>query len=115
VSFVGVVVTLKVNVENLFSSGLSVTNHGEDVAMKHAAADTRIESSQGGWQGQSAMALAAKAATWMETTSALLTRMSDHAVGLHTSAHGFSEMESRSSQALEEPGQAADHVAASTD
>lgn len=111
----GVVVTLKVNVEDLFSSGLSVTNHGEDVAAKHAAADSRVEAASSGWQGQSAAAMAAKSATWMETTSALLTRMSDHAQGLHTSAHGFNEMELRNSQALEAPGQAADAVAATTD
>ncbi|CAN5315515.1 hypothetical protein BH09ACT8_BH09ACT8_52380 [soil metagenome] len=107
--------TLKVNVEDLVSSGTSVANHGEDVAMKHAAADSRVETASAGWQGESAAALAAKSAAWIETTSVLLRRMSDHAQGLHASAHGFSEMESRNRQALEQPGQAADAIVASTD
>jgi uncharacterized protein YukE len=112
---VGVTVTVKVNVEDLVASGLWVANHGEDVAMKHAAADRGVEAASGGWRGRSAMALAAKSAAWMETTNALLARMSDHAQGLHASAHGFSEMESRNTQALEQPGRAADAIAASAD
>jgi WXG100 family type VII secretion target len=108
-------VTLRVNIEDLVTSGTAVTGHGEDVAMKHSAADGRIESAQSGWQGQSATAMAAKSAAWMETTSVLLTRMSDHAQGLHASARGFSDMEARNSQALEAPGQAADQIAASSD
>jgi WXG100 family type VII secretion target len=107
--------TLKVNIEDLVSSGLSVTTHGEDVASKHADSDNRVEAASSGWQGQSAAAMSAKSATWTQATHAVLTRLGDHAQGLHASAHGFADLESRNSQSLAEPGQAADAIAASGD
>ena len=52
---------------------------------------------------------------WLATTATLLTRLSDHAQGLHTSAQGFAEMEPRNSQALEAPAQAANAIAGQND
>ncbi|WP_099021119.1 WXG100 family type VII secretion target [Mycolicibacterium palauense] len=105
---------LRVNIEDLIASGVAVTGHGEDVAMRHADADGRVEVAQGGWRGASAAALAAKSAAWLQTTGTLLTRMSDHAQGLHTSAQCFCEMEEGGSRALEIPAQAADAITAQT-
>ena len=105
--------SLRVNVEDLVTSGVAVTGHGEDVAMKHSSADSRIESAQTGWQGQSATAMAACSATWLQTTTALLTRLSDHAQGLHNSAHGFSQQDAQTSQALDAIGESADAAASS--
>ncbi len=107
--------SLRVNVEDLASSGVAVSGHGEDVAVKHAAAAGRIDASQTGWQGASAVAMSALSEQWVVTTSALLTRLSDHAQGLHASAQGFAEMEQRSSQALEAPARAANAIAGQTD
>ncbi|TGD87355.1 hypothetical protein BayCH28_13305 [Mycolicibacterium sp. CH28] len=111
----GDTMSLRINIEDLVSSGVAVSGHGEDVAMKHAAAAGRIEAAQTGWQGASAVAMSALSEQWVATTSALLTRLSDHAQGLHASAQGFAEMEQRSSQALEAPARAANAIAGQTD
>ncbi len=92
---------LRVNIEDLVTSGAAITSHGEEVAARHAAADGRIEAAQVGWQGLSSLAMSARAESWRTTTSGLLTRMSDHAQGLHGSVHGFAKMDSDSSRALE--------------
>ena len=91
---------LHVNPEDLVVSGVSVTGHGEAVAIAHAVSDTRIESAQAGWQGLSSAALAAKSASWMQTSSSLLTRMADHAQGLHEGAQTYLEGEQQSSAQL---------------
>ncbi|WP_328352738.1 WXG100 family type VII secretion target [Mycobacterium sp. NBC_00419] len=106
--------SLRVNIEQLAASGTAVTGHGEDVATKHAAAASRIDAAQAGWQGASAAAMELLAAQWVGTTSALVTRLSDHAQGLHTSAQGFAEMEQRNSQALQEPARTANAIANQT-
>jgi uncharacterized protein YukE len=93
-------VTLRVNIEDLVVSGVAVTNHGEEVAARHAAADSKVEAAQFGWQGLSSAALSSCAQSWRTTTIALLTRMSDHAQGLNDSAHAFTGMDSTNSQAL---------------
>jgi uncharacterized protein YukE len=92
--------TLRVSIEDLVASGLAVTDHGENVATAHAAADGRIETARAGWQGLSAAALATKSVAWTQTTSALLTRMSDHAQGLHGGAQTYSQGEGNSSEAM---------------
>jgi WXG100 family type VII secretion target len=107
-------VSLRVNVEHLAASGVAVTGHGEDVASKHAAATNRIEDAQAGWQGASAVAVTALSEKWVLRTSALVTRLSDHAQGLHANALGFAEMEQQNSQALQQPARAANAVASQT-
>lgn len=102
---------LKLNIEDLVASGVTVTGHGEDVAVKHCTADTRMETAHGGWQGRSAASLTLRMAAWSTTTTALLTQLSDHAQGLHTCAQEFCAMEERHAQALEEPGRQADSIA----
>lgn len=92
---------LRANIEDLVTSGVAVTGHGEDVAVEHAAADGRIETAQRGWQGLSALAMSARAEVWQATTSVLLTRMSDHAQGLHATALEFFEMESANAETFE--------------
>lgn len=94
--------TLRVNVDDLTASGTLVSGHGETMATEHAAADGRIAGAQSGWQGVSAAALTAKSAAWSATTGALLTRMSDHAQGLHTGAQAYAEGEARSAEKMEE-------------
>ena len=91
---------IRLNIDKLTTSGLAVTNHGEDVAAKHAAADGKIETASVGWQGRSAAAMATRWAAWQETTSTLLTRMSGHAQGLHNGAQGFSEFEAQREQEM---------------
>lgn len=102
---------LKVNIEDLVASGMTVTGHGEDVAMKHCTADTRIETAQGGWQGRSAASMTTRLTAWSQTTTTLVTRLADHAQGLHTCAQSFCEMEERHAASLESPGVQADSIA----
>jgi hypothetical protein len=107
-------VALRVVVEDLVTSGVTVTGHGEAVAVKHSAADARIEAAAGGWLGLSAAAMLTRSGEWAATTTALVARLGDHAQGLHTSAHCFFEMDSDNGQSLAAPGQGADSIAAST-
>jgi WXG100 family type VII secretion target len=102
---------LRVNVADLLAGGVSITGHGEDVAVKHSAADSRIDAAQAGWQGQSGAAMMARSQKWVATTGALLGRLSDHAQGLHTSAHCFQEMDQNNGQGIDTLGQAADTIA----
>ena len=92
--------SLEVNIEDLASSGLAVTGHGEDLAVAHAAADGRIDAAAPGWQGRSAAALSAKAAQWTQDSGTVLARLSDQAQALHTSAAEFWAHEQRSAHAL---------------
>lgn len=103
---------LRVNVEHLAVSGVAVTNHGETVAAEHAAADGRIASAHAGWRGLSAVALVVKSATWTETTAALLSRLSDHAQGLHNGAVVYSEGEAHSTRTMEQVAAQGDAAAA---
>jgi WXG100 family type VII secretion target len=102
--------TLRVEVADLLAGGIAITGHGEDVAMRHSAADGRIDAAQAGWQGQSGAAMLACSQKWVATTDALLGRLSDHAQGLHTSAHCFHEMDQTNAQTMATLGQAADSV-----
>lgn len=93
------------------ASGVTVTSHGDDVAMKHCTTDIRIETAYGDWQGRSAASLTLRTAACSTTTTALLTRLSDHARGLHTCAQQFSCIGERHAEALEEPGRHANSIA----
>lgn len=95
-------VPLRVNVQHLAASGVAVSNHGETVAAKHTAASERLVNAQTGWQGVSAAALTVKTASWTETTTALLTRLFDHAQGLHAGAVTFTEGEATSSRQMQQ-------------
>jgi uncharacterized protein YukE len=107
----GITVPLKVNIEDVLASGLTVTGHGEDVAMKHCTADTRIESAHGGWQGRSSASMTLRLAAWSTTTTTLLTQLSNQAQGLHACAQEFCAMEERHAEALEKAGRQAESIA----
>ena len=101
---------LRVNVEDVVGSAVHVTGQGEDLAIGHLASDNKMETAQSGWQGTSALALAAKVAEWQPKSKALLARMADHAQGLHTAASTFASSEQERGQALGRIGEAADAV-----
>ncbi|MCV7229092.1 WXG100 family type VII secretion target [Mycolicibacterium komossense] len=94
----------------MVGSAIHVTGQGEDLAAGHLASDNRMESAQAGWQGTSAIALAAKLADWQPKSKVLLARVADHAEGLHTSAASFAAMEEKNAQALGRLGAAADSI-----
>ena len=74
------------DLEDLVASAVAVTGHGEDLATRHQAADSRIDAAAPGWTGRSAAALHARAARWAEVSTALVTRIGEHAQDLHTCA-----------------------------
>lgn len=94
--------TLRVTLEDLTTSGMAVTGHGESVAAEHATADGRIADAQSGWSGTSSAALATKATAWTQATAELLTRMFDHAQGLHDAAQAHASGEGQSSARMRE-------------
>ncbi|WP_194163432.1 WXG100 family type VII secretion target [Mycolicibacterium sp. P1-5] len=102
--------SLQVNIGDVVASAAAVIGHGEDVATTHAAVASRIDAALTGWRGASALAMSALSEQWLTTTTALCTRLSAHAQGLHASAEGFAEMEQRHSEALAAPAEAANAV-----
>lgn len=91
---------LRVDVEHLLTAAARVTGHGEDLAARHLCADNRIESAATGWAGRSATALHNRAARWVATSTALVTRLGEQAAGLHTGAAAFAAMEAANTAAL---------------
>ena len=92
---------LRAVIEHLTQSGLVVTKHGEELATSHTAADARVESAAGGWQGLSSAAMATRSEAWVTSTNALLARLGAHAEVLHRCAQTFSEMEHGHTAAIE--------------
>ncbi len=89
------------NLEDLLASAVTVTGHGDDLAARHLAADGRIDVAAPGWAGRSAAALDDRAARWAATSNALLTRIGEHALDLHTCAQVYADTEARRAQALD--------------
>ena len=85
--------TLRAMPEHLMVAGVSLTNHGENMASTHALADARTEAAQAGWQGLSAVAMQARSQEWLATTNTLLTQLSHHAQWLHLGAQTYVAME----------------------
>lgn len=94
---------LRVDLEQLVAAAVRVAGHGDDLAARHLAADNRLESAAGGWAGRSAHALANRAEAWRTQSNQLVTRVGEHATGLHDSALGFSAMEKHHAAALNSP------------
>jgi uncharacterized protein YukE len=95
---------LRVNLEHLATSAAQITDHGEDLAMSHLSADNRIAAAQAGWTGRSAAALALRAPRWAANSTALVTRMGDHANGFYACGQAFSAMEDRNAEKLKIDG-----------
>ena len=89
------------NLEDIVTSAVTVTGHGDDLAARHLAADGRIEAAAPGWTGRSAAALSDRAARWAATSTALLTRIGEHALDLHTCAQVYAATEGHRAQALD--------------
>jgi WXG100 family type VII secretion target len=83
----------RVDLEALAGSAAQVSEHGEDLASAHLSSDNRIADAQSGWVGDSAAALHAKTASWLETSRRLLARLGDHALNLNSDGIAFAAME----------------------
>jgi uncharacterized protein YukE len=94
---------LRVETEHVAAAAASVTGHGEDLAMRHLCCDNRIEAALPGWAGRSATALGDRASHWVSASTAMVTRVGEHATALHTSAVQFAASETRNARALDLP------------
>ena len=68
--------------EDLHMSAATVDAHADDVQVRHATANGRIESAQKGLPATTAAALSTAVTKWHADTAALFGRMVDHSVGL---------------------------------
>jgi uncharacterized protein YukE len=103
-------VALNVKSQDLVTSGIAVTGHGEDVAAKRCIADTQIGTAQVGWQGRPAASISLRLAAWSTTTTQLLTHLTEHAQGLHTCPQEFRAMEERHAETLKEEARHANSI-----
>jgi uncharacterized protein YukE len=99
-------VMFRVDLEALAGSAAHVAGQGEDLASAHLASDNRIAGAEPGWVGASAAALSTTAATWLQTSRRLLTRVGDHALDLAGDGIGLAAMESTNVAALRALGSA---------
>jgi uncharacterized protein YukE len=97
---VEIVMSLWAQLEHLVTAAAHVAGHGEDLAMSHLSTDNRIAAAQAGWAGQSAEALVHCASRWAVNSTALVTRLGEHADGLHTAGLAFAAMETGNQQKL---------------
>jgi hypothetical protein len=80
---------VRVAPEDLHLSATTVDMHADNVRVKHASADGRIESAQRGLPVGSAAMLTSTVAKWQADSAALFGRMVDHSTGLRTSATAY--------------------------
>lgn len=92
-----------VDFEDLVTSAIAVASHGENLARRHLAADNQISTAQAGWTGRSAAALADRASLWATNSTALVTRIGDHANDMHACARTFAATEKYRAELLADP------------
>ncbi|OBK32337.1 hypothetical protein A5658_16665 [Mycobacterium sp. 1245111.1] len=89
-----------IDLEALAGSAAHVAGQGDDLASAHLASDNRIAGAESGWVGASAVALGTTAATWLQTSRRLLTRVGDHALELAGDGIVFAAMETENAATL---------------
>ena len=80
---------LAVDLEGLSTSATKVQGHGDDLAVGHANVDTRMSAANGGWTGESSVALTAWAAKLKTQSTALVERMGDHSRHMHSAVDKY--------------------------
>lgn len=102
--------SLLVSPDELAAAAMQVTAHGENLAAEHMSSDSRIAAAQVGWAGTSAAAISSKIDQWTKTSATLVSRMSDHAQGMHTTAQAFVAHEDRATHDFTGLAAAADRI-----
>lgn len=92
--------TFNVDLPALVGSAVHVSGQGEDLAANHVDTDAKMAAAQVGWQGASAAALADKLTAWGDHSRTLLSRISDHSQGMHSSAQEFATQDQQGREAL---------------
>jgi WXG100 family type VII secretion target len=91
---------IKIDLEQLMSSGRHVSGQAEDLASGFLSADNRIEAAQYGWAGASATALTARMARWLPASQALVGKVGDHGFALQNAAVQHAAAEEERARAL---------------
>ncbi|BBY21315.1 hypothetical protein [Mycobacterium stomatepiae] len=91
---------IKIDVEQLTTSGRHVSGQAEDLAAGFLTADNRMEAAQYGWAGASAAALSTRAARWLPVSQALVGWVGDHGFALQDAAVAHAAAEAQRAQAL---------------
>ena len=87
--------------EDLCLSAATVDVHADNVQLRHATSDGRIESAQRGLPAGSAAALRSAVAKWQGDTDALFGRMVDHSTGLRAGASGYRQVDQLGANEIE--------------
>jgi len=93
--------SVRVVPEDLHMSAGTVDVHADNVHLRHAAADGRIEGAQPGLPAGSAAALGTAMTKWQADTAALFGRMMDHSSGLRAGAAGYRETDDAGGGAID--------------
>jgi len=92
--------------DDLHLSAATVDVHADEVQLKHATADGRIEAAQVGLPAASAAALNTKVTKWQADTAALFGRMVDHSTGLRAGASIYQQTDHKGANEIEAAGAA---------
>lgn len=93
--------SIRVVPEDLHMSAGTVDVHADNVQLRHATADGRLEGAQPGLPAGSAAALETTVAKWQSDTAALFGRMVDHSTGLRAGAAGYQETDDAGASAID--------------
>lgn len=92
---------VRISPEQLRLAGDEVTVTGESLLALHHTCLTDAESAHCGWVGTSAGALAGLLDRWTAASRSHGTRISEQAIGLHSGATEFADMEYNHAAALD--------------
>jgi uncharacterized protein YukE len=91
---------IRVTPADLSTTAGKVNGHAEDIQVRHAAADGRIEAAQTGLPAGSAAALSATVAKWQTDSAALFSQLAGHAEAFHTAAANYEGSEQHNADAV---------------
>jgi uncharacterized protein YukE len=97
---------IRVAPEDLHLSAARIDAHADQVQVKHAEADSRIEAAQSGVPTGSAAALSTVVAKWQLTSTAIFGRMVDHSTGLRAGAADYQQTDQYSASEIDETADA---------
>ena len=95
---------LRVVPEDLHISAATVEAHADQMHVRHATANGRIEAAQPGLPAAAAAALTAAVTKWQAETSALFGRMIDHGVGFRAGAYSYQQSDADSADEISAAG-----------
>jgi hypothetical protein len=101
---------IRVVPEALHASAEKVTVQADELHLRHAAANGRIEAAQVGVPAGSASALSAAVAKWHADSAVLFGRLVEHGEGLRGAAAGYASTESANTADVEAVGDQAGTV-----